>query len=293
MIFRTDLALERREAIAEECPGTEAEERTAGKVRISHIRVINEEGERALGKPKGSYITLEVPPFSADAEMFDGRIDVMAKELAQLLPKKGTALVVGLGNHQITPDALGPRTMDTILATRHLSGELLESIGLPGLRPVCAAAPGVLGQTGIETSEIIEGLAARVKPAVVIVIDALASRSLSRLGCTVQISDTGIEPGAGVGNRRKEISSRTLGVPVIAIGVPTVVDATTLAADLLADEKLGESVKQQVEPRGMPMMVTPREIDLLIQRASRLLALVINSALQPDLSPEDILSLVS
>lgn len=293
MIGRTDLALERREAGAQDCPGTQYDERQAGKVKITHIRVMDQEGERALGKPIGNYITLEVPPFSADAELFDGRVDVMAKELAALLPEKGGVLVVGLGNHQITPDALGPKALESILATRHLSEELLQNIGLPGLRPVCAVAPGVLGQTGMETGEIIEGLVEQLQPAAVIAIDALASRSLSRLGCTIQISDTGIEPGAGVGNRRKEISRRTLGTPVIAIGVPTVVDAVTLAADLLGDDGQETAMKQQVEPRGMPMMVTPREIDLLVQRAAKMLALGINCALQPTLSPEDILSLVS
>lgn len=178
------------------------------------------------------------------------------------------------------------------MTTRHLSGELLKTVGLPELRPVCAIAPGVLGQTGMEAVEIVESLTTKVKPAAVIVIDALASRSLSRLGCTVQISDAGIAPAAGVGNCRKEINAETLGAPVIAIGVPTVVDASTLALDLLGEETWGERIKQQIEPRGMPMMVTPREVDLLIQRGAKLLALVINRALQPELSAEDILSLV-
>lgn len=292
MVGRTDLALERREENAQDCPGTRCEERRAGKVKITQIKIINDEGARAMGKPVGSYITLEVPPFSADAELFDGRIEVIAKELSALLPESGSVLVVGLGNHQITPDALGPKTLETVLATRHLSGELLKSVGMPELRSVCAVAPGVLGQTGMETGEIIEGLVERLHPAAVIAIDALASCNLSRLGCTVQISDAGIEPGAGVGNRRKEISRATLGVPVIAVGVPTVVDALTLAADLL-QKKRDFAVRSEIEPRGMPMMVTPREIDLLVQRAAKLLALGINCALQPSLSPEDILSLVS
>lgn len=292
MVGRTDLALERREENAQGCPGTRCEERQAGKVKITQIKIINDEGARAMGKPVGSYITLEVPPFSADAELFDGRIEVIAKELSALLPESGSVLVVGLGNHQITPDALGPKTLETVLATRHLSGELLKSVGMPELRSVCAVAPGVLGQTGMETGEIIEGLVERLHPAAVIAIDALASCNLSRLGCTVQISDAGIEPGAGVGNRRKEISRATLGVPVIAVGVPTVVDALTLAADLL-QKKRDFAVRSEIEPRGMPMMVTPREIDLLVRRAAKLLALGINCALQPSLSPKDILSLVS
>lgn len=293
MVGRTDLALECRDEVECDCPGTRCEQRQSGKVKITQIEIINDDGARAMGKPVGNYITLEVPPFSADAELFDGRVDVMARELAALIPEHGGVLVVGLGNHQITPDALGPKTLETVLATRHLSGELLKSVGMPQLRSVCAVAPGVLGQTGMETGEIVEGLVERLRPAAVIAIDALASRSLSRLGCTVQISDAGIEPGAGVGNMRKEISRATLGVPVIAVGVPTVVDALTLAADLLHDGRRDEAVCNEIEPRGMPMMVTPREIDLLIQRAAKLLALGINRALQPSLSPEDIISLVS
>ena len=184
-----------------------------------------------------------------------------------------------------------------MLATRHITGELARSSGR-GLRPVAVLAPGVLGQTGIETSELMLGLVRQLHPAAVIVIDALASRRLSRLGCTVQLSDTGISPGAGVGNARPRIDRAIMGVPVVGIGVPTVVDAATLALDLLPggddgteteDERaLGKSSRRAARDDGHS-----REIDLLIERAARLVAMGINCALQPSLTPAEVFSLVS
>ena len=174
----------------------------------------------------------------------------------------------------------------------HIRGEIARAAGLEGLRPVAVLAPGVLGQTGIETGELLAAAVEQGKPAAVIAIDALASRSLSRLGCTVQLADTGISPGSGVGNKRKELSRETLGVPVIAMGVPTVVDAMTLAADLLGEED-AHRLLTKVQPDGRAMMVTPREIDMLIDRAAFLCSLAVNTALQPTLSPDDILALVS
>ena len=200
---------------------------------------------------------------------------------------------MGLGNDNITPDALGPRTIDKIRATRHISAELAKSVGLEGLRMVSALAPGVLGQTGIETGEIIMGVSKSVKPSAVITVDALASRRLSRLGCTVQIADTGVTPGSGVGNARAQINEQTLGVPVIAVGVPTVVDAATLANDLLGDNEEDKDLFSKLDGQGADMIVTPREIDLMIDRAAKLLALAINSALQPTLTVEDIMAMTS
>ena len=204
-----------------------------------------------------------------------------------MLPKEGTILIAGIGNETITPDALGPKSADNILATRHITGELKRSLGLSGLRSVAVLAPGVLGQTGIETGELIKSVVESIKPSAVIVIDALASRSLSRLGCTIQISDAGISPGSGVGNHRLSLNKETMGIPVIGIGVPTVVDAQTLALELIPEAKLSYQQKGLVSPRGEQMIVTPREIDLLIERASRLVGMSLNCALHKGLSVED------
>jgi len=295
--FRTDLALERREVIEEhELDGILCETAEAESAKITRIEVINEQGERKLGKPVGKYITVEVPPLSRSAQLFDGRLEAVAGELASLLPKEGTILVAGLGNDDITPDALGPRCGELLLATRHISEEIARSIGLGELRPVAALIPGVMGKTGIETSETIAGVVKAVKPAAVVTIDALAARKLSRLGCTIQMTNTGVTPGSGVGNARAELNSQTLGVPVIAIGVPTVVDAATLVYDLIADSPNDideESLRQSLEPGGSQMMITPREIDLMIDRAARLIAMAINCAMQPHIPPEDLLALVS
>ena len=286
MSFRSDLAVESVENAQSELAGVETEQTSFGCVKITRIRVLDKRGEEAIGRPKGSYITVEVPPFTEKAEHFDA-VTAIKRELRRLLEgSSGTVLVVGLGNTEITPDALGPRTVARILATRHITGEYARSLGLESLHSVAAIAPGVLGQTGIETSEIIRGIIERVKPCSLIVIDALASRRLSRLGCTVQMSDSGIAPGAGVGNARPEISRATVGIPVIAVGVPTVVDAVTLASDLTGSECRGE-----VEPRGAHMIVTPQEIDLLIDRAAETLAHAINCALQVGVDPEILLEL--
>jgi spore protease len=190
-----------------------------------------------------------------------------------MLPK-GPVLVAGLGNNDITPDAIGPRTVRQVLATRHIGGELARENGFDALRPTAAIAPGVLGQTGMEIAEIIRALAATLKPAAVIAVDALAAGDVSRLGTTIQISSAGISPGSGVMNAREELSEKSLGLPVISVGVPTVIDAAALT---------GSST---------PMMITPRDIDLLVGRAGKALSLIINKALQPELSFEEIAYLV-
>ncbi len=279
MQIRTDLALEQTEMHPTLPKGIESREFTKGDAVITQITVLDSDGERALGKPKGKYITVEVPPFS-DNTKTEELTKTVAENINNLILEKGTVLVVGLGNRDITPDALGPKTVSKILATRHLGKELIRSAGLTGVGSVAVMSPGVLGQTGIETFDQIKGICDRINPKTVIVIDALASRYLKRLGCTVQMSDSGIEPGAGVGNARFEISRKTLGIPVIAIGVPTVVEAATLVADLTG----GES--EISEPEGRQMIVTPREIDLLTERASLLLADAINLALHPDADPQ-------
>ncbi|NLL03934.1 MAG: GPR endopeptidase, partial [Clostridiales bacterium] len=290
----TDLAIECKEEYGEsEIEGVKYTEKYNETSKTTIIEVLNKKGEFAIGKPVGNYITVEVPNFSSDGEILDDRLTAIKEELARLIPNDGVILVVGLGNDNITPDALGPRTIDKIIATRHISAELAKSVGLEGLRMVSALAPGVLGQTGIETGEIIMGVSKSVKPSAVITVDALASRRLSRLGCTVQIADTGVTPGSGVGNARAQINEQTLGVPVIAVGVPTVVDAATLANDLLGDNEEDKDLFSKLDGQGANMIVTPREIDLMIDRAAKLLALAINSALQPTLTAEDIMAMTS
>ena len=295
MNFRTDLALEKRESLGETAPdGVFCETKNHKTVTVTTITVQNEKGERALGKPKGKYITLEVTPFMKNAELSDERIRVFSRELLSLLPGEGTVLVAGLGNESITPDALGPRCISLLLATRHIKKELAKSIGFSQLRPVAGIVPGVLGKTGIETAEIIEAVSKRIEPSAIIVIDALASRKLSRLGTTVQLTDTGLSPGSGVGNRGAEISRRTLGVPVVAVGVPTVVDGATMAFDLLESAGVDTTAFSNTADfsKGRLMMVTPKEIDLVIERAAWLISMGINAALQRDMELEDIAALV-
>ncbi len=295
MNMRTDLAIEQREMLPKgSMEGIKSHEFQLGCAHITRIEITNKKGAERLGRGIGKYTTVELPSFKKDAQLLDDRLDAVSNEIASLLPKSGTVLVAGLGNEQITPDALGPKAAEMIFSTRHISEELSRSIGFGKLRPVARITPGVLGQNGVETGEILAGVVDRIKPCAVITIDALASRRLSRLGCTVQMANTGVVPGSGVGNARCEISERTLGVPVIAIGVPTVVDASTLAMDLLREKNSEKAdLIDSLEPCGSEMMVTPREIDLVIERAARLIALAVNCALQPDIEPQDILSLVT
>lgn len=276
---RTDLALEQREMHTSLPDGVDCEEFKKGDALITKITIKDEIGAATLKKPIGIYTTVEVPPFT-DNFKNEELISAITESLKELIPSKGSALVVGLGNREITPDALGPKVASGILATRQITDEIRRISGIEGMRNVSVLAPGVLGQTGIEAFNLLHAVTGEIKPAFLIVIDALASRYLKRLGCTVQMSDSGIEPGAGVGNARREISRKTLGVPVIAVGVPTVVDATTLVSDLTGGN--GEIAN----PEGRQMIVTPREIDLLISRASALIADCINRALHPNIDPE-------
>ncbi len=292
MSFRTDLALETRELLGTNIPGIKHNERMEGNIKITNIEILNDSASQSLKKPKGKYVTIEFPTLTDNFQHSDKRIEIVSKEIASLITNKGLVLVVGVGNTDITPDALGPKATSYILATRHIKGELARSTGLDKLRPVSAIFPGVLGQTGIETSEFITSIVNKLKPSCVIIIDALASKQAKHLGCTIQISNTGITPGSGVGNSRPQINKDTLNVPVISIGVPTVVDASTLAYSLINEDKAPENLNEIISPHGSDMMVTPREIDLLIERASKLIGLSINCALQKDFSAEDIYLLV-
>lgn len=297
MNFRTDLAIESTQLEkVKDMEGIQTDEKTFNELTLTKITIDTKEASEKIGKPIGQYITVELPSLTDNFKSADQRLQIIAKQIRHLLPPTGTILVVGLGNYNITPDALGPKTAESILATRHITGEIAKSTGLESLRPVAVLAPGVLGQTGIEVSEILFSVANKIKPNALILVDALASKETNRLGTTIQISNNGISPGSGVGNSRPSINKDTMGIPVISIGVPTVVDATTLAANLFEDidDTLSEDIiNRKVTPHGANMMVTPQEIDLLIERASKLLAMSINCALQPLFSIEDIMSLVS
>ncbi len=282
---RTDLALEAIEALETIPDGIEKEEDDLGKIKITRIIIKDKEQGAKIGKAEGTYVTIQVPAFGENGGFDADAHTAIKKEISKLIPQNGTVLVVGIGNTDITPDALGPKTADGILATRHISGELARSVGLDGLRSVAVTVPGVLGRTGIESSEIIKSIVYRIEPACVICIDALAARSLSRLGNTVQIANAGISPGSGVGNKRLELSRSTLGVEVISVGVPTVVDAMTILNDL----SNGQSIYNE---NAETMIVTPREIDLVIDRASETVSFAINCALQPNIDPKVLQSLV-
>lgn len=283
---RTDLALEKREILGKKEPeGVESSEFSEGGVSFTKIKIINKKGSKILGKPIGTYITAEIPQLMKNPINDEETIEAIANQLRNLIPKNGAVLVAGLGNTDITPDAVGPKSVSMVLATRHIDKSLSEEIGLGELRSVAGFIPGVLGRTGLEAAESVKGIAASIEPSAVIVVDALAARRLSRLGTTVQISDTGIIPGSGVGNARKEITERSVGVPVISVGVPTVVDVGTLVNDLTGS-------KSELSEENRNMIITPREIDIVIERASELIGMAINKALQPDVSVDEMMMLV-
>ncbi len=285
MQHRTDLALEAALGYTDTLPDdAHREERRVGEVTIDRL-ALGQRSAEALSRKVGHYVTVSFPPLTDNERHLEETAGVIGEEMRALLPRQGTVLVVGLGNESITPDALGPRAADMVLATRHIRGEFARSAGLDDLRPVAVVRTGVLGDTGVESSETVAALCAQIRPVAVIAVDALACRSLSRLGCTVQVCDSGIAPGSGIGNDRLPLEKETLGVPVIGIGVPTVVDAVTVARELT-----GTDGGETVTPNGRAMMVTPREIDLMISRAARLVAMSINAALQPDYSPADLVA---
>ena len=315
---RTDLAVEAREMYKSrfnrEIDGVIVEEKNQDDINITKVDVVNEDGASKIGKPMGTYITIDMPDFTHyDGALMDQVSHVLAGSLEEIIniDHNKTALVVGLGNWNVTPDALGPKVVEKLMVTRHLKDVMPDAID-DTVRPVCAIAPGVLGITGIETGEIIKALVDRVKPSLVICIDALASRRLERVTRTIQIGNTGISPGAGVGNNRMQINEENLGVPVIAIGVPTVVDAATIAndaIDLVLDEMVNQAdqgkefysmlksinknekshlIKTLLNPYVGDLMVTPKEVDVVIDSVSKIISSGINIALQPHLDVDDI-----
>lgn len=309
---RTDLALEAVEMATElstaPIPGVEKDVMEEQGIKITRLHVQNNIGSQAIGKMIGHYITIEVPELrNGDTTLQDRVATHMAKEFEQFLarlniPKNAKVLIVGLGNWNITPDALGPIVVENVMVTRHFF-ELMPNDVAPGYRPVSAVSPGVLGITGIESSEIVKGIVDQSKPDLVIAIDALASKSLERVNTTIQIADTGIHPGSGIGNKRKGLTFETLGVPTIAIGVPTVLYASTIVNNTIEmmrnhlaqqngdnDKILGllnqmseqerlMFVKEVLEPVGHNLLVTPKEIDEFIEDIGNIIASGLNAAL--------------
>ena len=306
--FRTDLADERTDIykknnnIIKDIEGIETNIREEGNVKITEVKVINENGANSIGKPVGNYITIDINKLKiATDDEIENYGKVLSNELKKLIDmhstKQDEILVVGLGNIYVTPDSLGPKVINEVDVTRHIlkyMPEVLEE----GTRAVSAISPGVLGTTGMETLEIVNGIVNNVKPKLIIVIDALASRSIDRISSSIQLADTGIVPGAGVGNTRKELSVNTLNIPVIAIGIPTVVDLGTIIDEGLdifisklqekaeSNEYLNklkeqdnyEEIKEALAPNDYNMIVTPKEIDDLIENMKDVIARGINYA---------------
>lgn len=302
MQIRTDLAMEA--SLHTTAAGIRQKKCCFGKIQKTEVTVETEEAARLLQKPIGHYITLSMDDlYYADAGERMKLSHQLSLALRMLLPKKGDLLVVGLGNRRITADALGSKVLDHLLITRHLQdkegGMLYE-----GLRGVCALAPGVLGVTGMETAEVIRGIVQHVKPSAVIAIDALAARESGRICTTIQLTDTGILPGSGVGNHRTGLNEKTLGVPVIAIGVPIVVYATVIARDALELMMKDMGISQQRlegvmdgligktlhHPLG-DMVVTPREVDAMVGKVARIIGDGINEAVQDALTKEELMEL--
>lgn len=294
-VRHTDLALEARqlwmESAAEtaQLSGVTARETTREGYPVTTVEILDRSGALALGKPVGRYITLELDGLlRRETDAFPRAVTALAEELRALLPTdpKGTTLVVGLGNRAITPDLLGPLAVDKLLVTRHLVDGAPEHFG--SYRPVAALAPGVLSSTGMESAELTAAAVKALRPACVLVVDALAARSLTRVCRTVQLSDTGITPGSGVGNHRMSLTEESLGVPVLSIGVPTVVDGATLALDVLA-----QAGREDLEPEalggcGADLFVTPREIDTQVADLAKVIGYGVSLALNPHLTVDDL-----
>ena len=294
---RTDLALEARELWQESAErtsrlsGVKATKTKLEGYPLTRVDILSEKGAQSLGKPQGSYLTIDLTTFwQRKADFFERAVRAVGSQLRAMVPPEGPALVVGLGNPAMTPDALGPLAADSVLITRHLISAMPRHFS--GFRPVAVFRTGVLGTTGVESAEAVRGLAAQVRPSFIIAIDALASRRCERVCATVQLSDTGIVPGSGVGNHRCALDQEALGVPVFALGVPTVVDAATLAADLLEESGFTEIGEEKLRGGRENLMVTPRDIDQQVRDLAKVVGYGINWALQ-DLEIDEINALLS
>ena len=284
MNYRTDLALEAALPLEHHLPqGVELHREERMGICKETVCITSAAGERAIGKPKGRYSTLSLPPlWKEDGERMASAVEILAQLLRESLPERGLVLTDGLGNPSITADALGPKTAQGILATRHLTA--LEPDFFRQLRPSAVLAPGVLGQTGLESAEIVQAAVEKFSPCAVIAVDALAAGETERLGTTIQLADSGIAPGAGAMNRRQELSRKTLGIPVLALGIPTVCDAVSFAASFFPEQEHPSKSVWRYDP----LLVTPKEIDQLTNRGAAILSAAINRALQPHLSPEEL-----
>jgi len=294
---RTDLALEAQEIWQESAgkttrlPGVKASNRTLEGYPLTRVDILDREGEAALGKPSGRYLTLDLTSFwERKSDFFERAARAVGSQLRQMLPPEGAVLVIGLGNAHMTPDAVGPLAADSVLVTRHLISAMPAHFS--GFRPVAVQRPGVLGSTGVESAEAVQALTESLRPAAVIAVDALASRRTGRVCNTVQLSDTGIIPGSGVGNHRAALNQETLGVPVISVGVPTVVDSATLAYDLLEESGIPGIDEEKLRSSHRNLMVTPRDIDAQVRDLAKVIGYGINWALQ-DLELSEINALLS
>ncbi|MDA3733629.1 GPR endopeptidase [Niameybacter massiliensis] len=317
---RTDLALEigatlQAQSQTQTIEGIDiqTEKNQEYPITTTSIEIINEQGVKAMGKPIGHYITIESPMMKEnDPDAHREIINVVSTQLQKLLPKKEklNVLVVGLGNRYATPDRLGPDVSGKVLVTRHLKEHAPDAID-ESINVVSSLTPGVMGLTGIETSEIIQGVVENTKPDCIIAIDALAARSPERINATIQMSDTGISPGAGIGNRRKQLNEETMGCPVIAIGVPTVIDTATLVNDTfehliesmlenapnhafyqmlqqVSEEEKYVMIKEILEPKLGNLFVTAKDIDEIMVYLSEIIFNSINIAVHPGIGLDDI-----
>lgn len=294
MEIRTDLAMERAGALQEhgDLPkGISVRQETRHGTRATVVKITSRAGETALGKPKGTYVTVELGGvLRREKESFQSAVECISEYLREMLGLRAKlpVLVAGLGNREVTPDAVGPLTADHVLVTRHMVEQVPETFGT--FRPVSATVPGVLGTTGVESAETVRALAERIGAAAVIAVDALAARDTGRLCSTVQLSDCGIAPGSGIGNCRSALDQRSIGCPVIALGVPTVTDAATMASDLF--QRAGMHVEEEtLRNVSTGMIVTSGDIDRRVREIARVLAYGINSALHEDLSLDDLTDL--
>ncbi len=301
-IAHTDLAMEAFDnAESAALPGVRVSRWEADGINVTEVAITDNDAARQLDKPKGSYLTLECPRLlERDPDARLAMASMLAEELDRVLPRdnaESPVLVVGLGNRRITPDSLGPGVVDRTLVTRHITG---APFAWDDMSSVCAVAPGVLGVTGIESSELVEALVKAVTPRAVLCVDSLSARSSGRIGCTIQLTDTGIQPGSGVGNHRSPLTRESIGFPVISIGMPTVVYAATLARDAFEwlsgqsgdeaphEEALADMERTLLKAEIGEMIVTPRQIDAIVEDAAGIIASGINRALQPSLSDEEI-----
>lgn len=300
---RTDLAVERAAVATQragQIPGMNVREEQLDGMKLTRVQVSTPQAASQVGKPPGRYFTLECPSLrTRNRELLKQVAEVISRELTELaqLPRQRDVLVVGLGNWQATPDALGPRVVSQLMVTRHIREYIPQELG-GRLNPVAAISPGVLGITGMETMDIVKGIVEQIRPELVITVDALAARSPDRLLTTIQIADTGIQPGSGVGNKRPGINKETLGIPVVAIGVPTVVSGAAIASGVLdayfrrfnpqARATL-DSVSDFLGQGLRDLMVTNKDIDVEMLEMSKLLAGALNRATQPAITEDEIL----